>query len=967
MTAHALAMFSQPLVERLAWTLIHFVWQGTLVWTCLAVVLRWMRGSAAAARYLASCIALLLMAALPVLTFSALHVNADPPRAFAEAEPGNARGDSTASRDASEAGRPGLMRRPGRAATSAGPDRDGRSVEDAHGRAGEAAAARQNVGGAPVGTAAPASGGRPASAARQNDSPYAAAVDASLPWLVAIWIVGVSLLSVWHVFGWLLSQRWRWWGTSRVSAEVRQMTGRLCRRLGIARAVSVRQSAVVAVPMIIGWFKPVLLAPACALSGLSGSELEAILAHELVHIRRHDYLVNLLQTAVETVLFYHPAVWWVSGRIRIEREYCADDWAVRTCAAPDVYAKALAALVRISRKPPRYAVASTGPALVTRIGRVLGLSTEARPRGLRRLRRASSAAGLLVAAGLAACLAATVGSQRPHAVAADSQPKAEPHAVPAKDEPSTGARITYAGLVVERGSGKPIANAAVAARFIATDAQQRWLGSVLAAEEQLTTDRQGKYALKAPAELAARSDYHVRLDVHHPGYASQRGYAGPSHPQRPNRFELCPGIESTGRVLTPDGREAAGVRVHGFWRIPVSDNPCADPSSPCQTVTDRQGRFSLMLPETGAAVLWLLPKRLAPSELLVRDKRGDLGVFRLKKGAALNGRVLDMEGKPIADVPVAAGKQRIEGDHGVGPAGSAIRRVALTGAQGEFTLRPLAAGEYHLAVRRSYDDPSEPQRRYYRQLPAVFYSQTVVLEEGVDPQPVVLQAVPHVTITARYLDDRGQPTTGHEIMLSAVSRRQSWSAKIEGGGISFSPNRTEIRSWSTTGRPDSHGKVVMRAPQGAEVTLHLVAKREHAIKFRTGPDSPPRHALLGHRAELGTVDSDMPDVSIRYHPAPVVIVKVAASDGGKLRDVKVRGAYHSGREYDWVNFRHQPDDGRYRSLTLAPDEQVTVTATAPGYAPQATTVSLPEGQVREIELLLEKEPVGRSRSPAHSA
>jgi len=91
---------------------------------------------------------------------------------------------------------------------------------------------------------------------------------------------------------------------------------RLATRLGVGRAVRLVQSVRVDVPSVIGHFKPVILLPASALTGLAPQELEAILAHELAHIRRHDYLVNLIQTTIETLLFYHPAVWWISREIR---------------------------------------------------------------------------------------------------------------------------------------------------------------------------------------------------------------------------------------------------------------------------------------------------------------------------------------------------------------------------------------------------------------------------------------------------------------------------------------------------------------------------------------------------------------------------------------------------------------------------------------------------------------------------
>ena len=136
-------------------------------------------------------------------------------------------------------------------------------------------------------------------------------------------------------------------------ATWQRMATRLSRRLHIGRAITLLESALVDVPTVIGWLKPVVLLPASALAGLSPQQLEAILAHELAHIRRHDYLVNLLQTLVETVLFYHPAVWWLSRRIRIERENCCDDLAVSLCGDPVAYAQALADLEALRSGPRR--------------------------------------------------------------------------------------------------------------------------------------------------------------------------------------------------------------------------------------------------------------------------------------------------------------------------------------------------------------------------------------------------------------------------------------------------------------------------------------------------------------------------------------------------------------------------------------------------------------------------------------
>ena len=104
---------------------------------------------------------------------------------------------------------------------------------------------------------------------------------------------------------------------------------RLKERMRISGSVRVLQSTLVNSPIVVGCFRSVILLPTSLVSGMPVPQLESILAHELAHVRRYDYLINLLQTCVETVFFYHPAVWWVSRRMRIERENCCDDVVVR--------------------------------------------------------------------------------------------------------------------------------------------------------------------------------------------------------------------------------------------------------------------------------------------------------------------------------------------------------------------------------------------------------------------------------------------------------------------------------------------------------------------------------------------------------------------------------------------------------------------------------------------------------------
>lgn len=148
------------------------------------------------------------------------------------------------------------------------------------------------------------------------------------------------------------------------------------------RAFRVLMSAISETPAVIGWMRPVILLPAATVAGLTVEQLETVLAHEIAHIRRHDYLINFLQIVVETLLFYHPAVWWISSRIRLERELCCDDEVVRATGDPAIYARALVTLEKL-RAPapvPAMAIGSAGSQLSYRIRRLVGQAPP--PRGI---------------------------------------------------------------------------------------------------------------------------------------------------------------------------------------------------------------------------------------------------------------------------------------------------------------------------------------------------------------------------------------------------------------------------------------------------------------------------------------------------------------------------------------------------------------------------------------------------------
>jgi GWxTD domain-containing protein len=191
-----------------------------------------------------------------------------------------------------------------------------------------------------------------------------------LPAVVALWSLGVLAFSIRLLGGWRFTARLR--STAHpASAEWQQNLENLAARVGAKRPIRLLVSSLVDVPTVVGWLRPVILVPVEFLTGMSVEYITALLAHEIAHIRRHDYLASVLQSVAEAVLFYHPAVWWISGQIRAERELCCDDVAVAVSGDVLTFARALAQLESAQPTRLKPALAANGGSLVNRIRRLI--------------------------------------------------------------------------------------------------------------------------------------------------------------------------------------------------------------------------------------------------------------------------------------------------------------------------------------------------------------------------------------------------------------------------------------------------------------------------------------------------------------------------------------------------------------------------------------------------------------------
>jgi beta-lactamase regulating signal transducer with metallopeptidase domain len=350
-------------VEALGLALVHFVWQGTVVAGLLSIALTCLARASSRTRYAAACMAMVLMLAIPAGTFLRLVATPTPVVVALDSVT-----DATSDASSDEVVSPA----PAALEPLAGSLDPGTKTVEANrtmrATATEARAAREARHTVKM-LAIPGPGGAPVVIrARACCAP----ARPMLPWLVVAWGLGVVVLSIRLFGGWMLTQRLKRSLIDVPAGTLRDRVQDLTTRMKLRERARVRVGAG-RDPDRGRLAPPVVLLPASTLTGLSPGHLDALLAHELAHIRRHDYLVNLIQTVIETLLFYHPAVWWVSRRIREERENCCDDIAVSIFGDARLVARALVEMEE--RRVPRLAMAANGGSLLARVRRLIAGSS----------------------------------------------------------------------------------------------------------------------------------------------------------------------------------------------------------------------------------------------------------------------------------------------------------------------------------------------------------------------------------------------------------------------------------------------------------------------------------------------------------------------------------------------------------------------------------------------------------------
>ena len=265
--------------------------------------------------------------------------------------------------------------------------------------------------------------------------------DGGFLWIARSWLAGVFVFALRIAFGLLVIEHLRRRNLIALPDALIDRFRALQRRLGIRRNVRYAECHSLSVPAVIGFFRPIVLLPMRALTGLTPEQLEAVIAHELGHIKRFDVAVNFFQVIAESLFFFHPAVWWLNKRIRADREDCCDDVAIATCGGTVGYARALATM-ESWRAVPSFAMAATGSPVTARVARLLGVSANkngGRTAGMvtASLVLAAALVAGVVSLGVAPVMAQNTVSleqlvvQADAAATVDAEPAAMPTAAPA--------------------------------------------------------------------------------------------------------------------------------------------------------------------------------------------------------------------------------------------------------------------------------------------------------------------------------------------------------------------------------------------------------------------------------------------------------------------------------------------------------------------------------------------------------
>jgi beta-lactamase regulating signal transducer with metallopeptidase domain len=938
-----LTLMGDAFALRVAATLLHFVWQGQVLALVAVLLNRLLSNASARARYSVNvCLLLAMVACLP-LTFSIIdgstveiaRSNVDAGTDFGNPATGG-------SPSAAESAEPLVM--PEHLA----------DVDEVTAAPSIAALSESKV----LPYVRRESLAKSASGSLVNGD-FFRAITSLAPFVTWAYFAGVLFMTARLVVGLRGGQSLRRNSLPVEDAGLLAMVRKQAASIGLSCVPAVAFCERISVPIVFGIMRPMILLPATLVSGLSSDQIRALVTHELSHIRRYDLLVNLLQRIVEAVLFFHPAVWFVSRRISMERENVADDAVLAAGWPPIRYADALVRMAELSSTLRTPGVTMQVAALAA----VGSSSSEFKRRIIRLLDGSPSSQIRLSHSGIFAMALATASLlMTPVAfqLAAENVPlevsdvsetedAEERETISAPDNPQTsdaegedsdeiaGLPQIIDGFVTGPGGAIAGVKTTVTLSIVdegVNDTIDLSIGTVVATLEY-TTDENGRYKIVFPADLASNPLVRVRVDLTHPKFLGRQmgpllasdfdgKRIGNDQPywmgrqlarQAIKQSRLRKANPLTGRILLPDGTPAVGAKVKTAtkyraysWKFHNAD----DYGASDKAVTDSDGRFSIMIDES-ASFTAMMPGQ-AP--LLVDDltKRipianGDAPTdFRLPVANRIKGRVVTDEGKPVPRAIVIATRDGKWNEFDM-PLSFAIS--SASNELGYYELPPLPADKYRVSVRGQLTSESDP-RAYSQHMSKVFSSYLPGSSTEFHTQPIELVFVQKSVTLEPFspfstVDLQASPMVTLKVNVEFPDGVPPENRQPD-VGISGTINGKE---WNGQyAKADDNGVAILRAPKGLEWAFIKTGLARHRRSANSEVE-------IGQAIHFKRLDEDMSDVTVIKPEFAKLKVKVTQVGDVASENAKSPGRITISASYARKGFREQSSDRQKIGLTGA--------------------------------------------------
>ncbi len=721
-TNNFFAIYSQ-VASTIGWTVIHFLWQGILIAAVMFLLLRLARKFSANILYTIACGGLCLMGLAPIVTFCTIFEIDSTVRAV-ETEP------VSSSRVSSIDSSPSVV------ATTPSIEID--EPFEKYRSAPESASANSG------------------NSLQEMWTLVQSKLAMLAPWIAMLWGIGVVTTALRLAIGWESLRKLR---AQVTKTEIPQITSCLLsvkQGLGLMREITVGVSGKVTNPLVVGWLRPLVVLPTKILTELSPAQIKAVLAHELAHVKRGDFVINAIQCVIETLLFFHPCVWWASARVRQERENCCDDLAVSIVGSSKCYAQALLQLEQ-SRAQQQLALGANGGSLVDRIRRLTRPATTVSQRSSFAPTVFALCVLLPLMPGLIAIASASIQQQEEE-----------------KDPMILNQNIAVTVLDSE---GLPLSEVDIHAGVWSGDGTVEDV--VFPPNSFYKTDENGKADVVLPFNY-----YIVRLWVRRDGFVpmytgwEEKQILDGDSPPETLSIEMVKGIRGGGTVVDADGKPVVGAKVTLSGGGIEPKGRVRFMGSYGAVETDESGKwFFDNLSDRQSATFTasvehedFLPIKSALSR---SDLVTNSATISLANGVEVTGKITDQDGKIVKDGLV------IWGDNPYYESGS--QEVEISD-EGTFETLPLKPSKKRITVVAKGYAP---------------VSRMVEIEIGMEP--VNFQLEPGKKLRIQITDEDGIPLPKSYVMLRSWRNARSLYSNIHPNvkptGIPTRANDEGIFEW----------------------------------------------------------------------------------------------------------------------------------------------------------------------------